>query len=207
MELDDFKKKNKQKVDFTLADDHSINERMDSMIDMFRLNEKKQRKKVLHIMSLDLALAVIYIAIMASQTGMAQLGYFILGMSLFVAVLYLFLRYKPFSAETYSLPIKEFLHKAERKVNYFNQLDYLILIPILGFLGTGGGMVFIARLLRYTDNGTLLIIIWVLFFVSLCIFGFWAGHKNWKKEYGEIHRRITEMNNFYSSDGDDEDKI
>jgi len=208
MELDDFKKKDKQNREFVTAENNnSINDRIDDMINLFRSYEKNQRKKVLYIMSFNLSLAAIYIAIMSSQKGMAQLGYFILGMSLFVAVLYLFLRYKPFSAETYSLPIREFLHKAEHKVSYFSPIDYFILIPLLGFLGTGGGMVFITRLSRYTDNSTLLIIIWVLFFVSLCLFGFWAGHKNWEKEYGDIHRRITEMKNFYSSDGDDADKI
>ena len=68
-------------------------------------------------------------------------------------------------------------------------------------------MVFITRLLRYTDNSTLLIIIWVLFFVSLCVFGFWAGRKNWQKEYGDIHRRIMEMKNEISSDGDSPEEI
>jgi len=144
---------------------------------------------------------------MSSQNGMAQLGYFILGMSLFGAVLYLWVRYRPLSPKSYSLPIKEFVEKAVRKVSYFNTIDYIILIPLLVFLGTGGGMVFTIRLLRYTDNSTLLIIIWVLFFISLCVFGFWAGKKNWQKEYGDIHRRIMEMKNNYSSDGDNTGKI
>ena len=203
MELDDFKKKNKQNREFGNADNNnSINDRIDDMINMFRSYEKNRRKKVLLLMFFNLSLAAIYISIMSSQKGMAQLGYSILGMGCIGAVLYLFLRYRPSSAETYSLPMKEFLDRAERKVSYFSPIDYFILIPLLGFLGTGGGMVFITRLSRYTDNSTLLIIIWVLFFVLLCVFGFWAGRKNWQKEYGDIHRRIMEMKNETSFDGD-----
>ena len=207
MELDDFKKKDKQNREFGTADNSSINHRIDDMINLVRSYEKNQRKKVLHIMIFNLSLAAIYIAIMSSQNGMAQLGYFILGMSLFGAVLYLWVRYRPLSPKSYSLPLKEFVERAVRKVSYFNTIDYIILIPLLVFLGTGGGMVFTIRLLRYTDNSTLLIIIWVLFFISLCVFGFWAGKKNWQKEYGNIHRRIMEMKNNYSSDGDNTGKI
>jgi len=207
MELDDFKKKERQKKDFDIVDDHISNERINSMIDSFKSYQKKQRRKVIHIIVINCSLAAVYIANMASREGMEALGYFILGMGCIVAVLYLFLRYKPFSAKTYSLPMKEFLDIAERKVSYFSPVDYFILIPLLAFLGTGGGMVFITRLLRYTDNSTLLIIIWVLFFVSLCVFGFWAGRKNWQKEYGDIHRRIMEMKNEISSDGDNTGKI
>ena len=203
MELDDFKKKDKQNREFVTAENNnSINDRIDDMINLFRSYEKNQRKKVLYIMSFNLSLATIYTAIMTSQNGIAQLGYFILVMSFFGAVLFLWFRYRPLSPKSYSIPLREFVERAVRKVSYFNTIDYIILIPLLGFFGTGGGMVFITRLSRYTDNSTLLIIIWVLFFVSLCLFGFWAGHKNWEKEYGDIHRRITEMKNFYSSDGD-----
>lgn len=198
MELDDFKKKDKQNREFGTADNH----RIDDMINLFRSYEKNQRKKVLYIMVLNLSLAAIYTTIMTSQNGMAQLGYFILGMSCFGAVLYLWFRYRPLSPKSYSLPLREFVERAVRKVSYFNTIDYIILIPLLGFIGTGGGMVFITRLSRYTDNRTLLIIIWVLFFISLCVFGFWAGRKNWKKEHGDIHGRIVKMKNYYTSGGD-----
>jgi hypothetical protein len=200
MDLDDFKKKDKQKRDFATVDDNNINERIDNMIDLFSSYQKKQRKKVIYIVTSNSLLAAVYIANMASQKGMAALGYFILGLSFVVAVLYLLVRYRPLSAESFSLPLKEFLERAERKVNYLNSIDYIILIPLLGFLGTGGGMVFTARLLRYTDNSTLLIIIWIFFFVSLCVFGFWAGRKNWQKEYGDLHRRLMDMKKNYSSD-------
>jgi hypothetical protein len=203
MELDDFKKKDKKNREFGTVDNH----RIDDMINLFRMYEKNQRKKVLYIVILNFSLATVYIGIMASQKGIAALGYLILGMGCIGAVLYLLLRYRPLSAESYSLAMREFVERAERKVSYFNTIDYFILLPLLGILGAGGGIVFITRLLRYTDNISILIIIWVLFFVSLCIFGFWAGKKNWQKEYGDIHSRLMRMKNYYKSDRDSPEEI
>lgn len=202
MELDDFKKKDKQMKGFDKLDDRISNERINNMIDSLKSYQKKQRKKVFYMIIINFIFAAVYIANMASRKGMEALGYFILGMGFIVSVLYLFFRYKPLSAVTYSLPINEFLDRAERNVSYLGPIDFFILIPLLGFLGTGGGIVFTTRLLRYTNNSTLLIIIWIIFFISLCVFGFWAGKKNWGKEYGEIHRRIIEMKNYYASDED-----
>jgi len=57
-------------------------------------------------------------------------------------------------------------------------------------------------LLKYTANDTLLIIIWVLFYISLCAFGFWAGKRNWQKTYGDLFEKITKMKNSYSGNHD-----
>jgi len=202
MELDDFKKKDRKVKSFDKVNDHSSSERINNMIDSLKSYQKKQRKKVITMIISNFTLAAVYVAIMASRKGMEAIGYFILGMGLILAVLYLFFRYKPLSAVTYSLPINEFLERAERNISYLHPIDYFILIPLLGFLGTGGGIVFTTSLLRHTNNSTLLIIIWVIFFISLCVFGFWAGKKNWGKEYGEIHRKIMEMKNYYATDED-----
>src|SRR5437763_288058 len=95
MELDDFKKKDKKNMDFTKVDDNSTSDSIDDMIYLFKSHENNQRKKGLNIILFILSLATIYISIISSQNGIAQLGYFILCMSLFVAVLFLFLRYRP----------------------------------------------------------------------------------------------------------------
>lgn len=182
-------------MDFTKADDISTGDRIDDMINLFKSYEKNKRKKVLYIIIFNLFLAAVYITNMAAQKGLTALGYFILAIGIIGAVLYLLLRYRPLSTKSYSLPLREFVERAERKIKYLNTVDYIILMPLLLLLGTGGGIVFTTRLLRYTDNSTLLIIIWVLFFVLLCIFGFWAGRKTWQKEYGDIHDRIMKMKN------------
>lgn len=198
MELDDFKRKKRLTNDVTAGVDKSDTVREDNIIDLFRSYQKKKKKEATVMVVVNFALAAIYITNLLSQTGMATLGYFLLGAGLFGGAIYLYLRYKPFSHETYLLPIKDFLGRAERQISYFNLTDYLIVIPLLLIIGTGGGLVFITSLLKYTANDTLLIIIWVLFYISLCAFGFWAGKRNWQKTYGDLFEKITKMKNSYS---------
>jgi len=202
MELDDFKGKKSLTNDVTADVDKSDTVREDNIIDLFRSYQKKNKRKTTMMIAVNFALAVIYITNMSFQTGMAALGYLLLGAGVFGGVIYLYLRYKAFAPDTYSLPINDFLERAERNISYFNVTDYLIVIPLLLIIGTGGGLVFIARLLKYTANDTLLIIIWVLFYISLCAFGFWAGKRNWQKTYGDLFEKITEMKNSYSGNHD-----
>jgi len=193
MELDDFKRKKRFSNDVVADDDKSSTVRADNIIDLFRSYQKKHKRNVTFMIILDCALAAVYITNLFFQTGMEALGYFLMGAGLFGGAIYLFLKYKSFSPETYSLPIKEFLERAERKISYFKLTDYLIVVPLLLIIGFGGGLVFISGLLKYTDNFALLLIIWILFYISLCVFGFWAGRKNWEKEYGYILKTIIEM--------------
>ena len=202
MELDDFKRKKRLTNDVTAGVDKSDTVREDNIIDLFRSYQKKKKKEATVMVVVNFALAAIYITNLLSKTGMATLGYLLLGAGLFGGAIYLYLRYKPFSHETYLLPIKDFLGRAERQISYFNLTDYLIVIPLLLIIGTGGGLVFITSLLKYTANDTLLIIIWVLFYISLCAFGFWAGKRNWQKTYGDLFEKITKMKNSYSGNHD-----
>ena len=202
MELDDFKGKKSLTNDVTAGVDKSDTVREDNIIDLFRSYQKKNKRKATMMIAVNFALAVIYITNMSFQTGMAALGYFLLGAGLLGGAIYLHLRYKTFAHETYLLPIKDFLGRAERQISYFNLTDYLIVIPLLLIIGTGGGLVFITSLLKYTANDTLLIIIWVLFYISLCAFGFWAGKRNWQKTYGDLFEKITKLKNSYSGNHD-----
>lgn len=198
MELDDFKKK---KLSYTGSETENITgseARVDNMIYIFRSYEKIHRRKVIAMIAIETILAIIYMSGIIHQTGLTALGYSMLGAGCITGAAYLYIRYKTFSSETYTLPITEFLLRAERKIRYFNLTDYLIIIPILLFLGTGGGLVFVTRLLNYTDNLVLLIIIWIIFFLALSVFGFLAGRKNWQKEYGSLFQKIVEMKNNYS---------
>jgi hypothetical protein len=95
-----------------------------------------------------------------------------------------------------------YLSKAKNKLAFLNLTDWFIIISLLLILGTGGGFILVESLLKYTDNLTLLIIIWIIFFISLCVFGIWTGKRNWEKTYGDLLEKITEMKNSYSGNHD-----
>ncbi len=150
----------------------------------------------------NIMLAVIYLAIVRTRSGPEATGFSLLGAGCAAGALYLYLRYKPLPAGIYSLPVTEFLEKAEKQISYFRLIDYLIVVPLFLLLGTGGGIVFVTRLLRYSDNLMLLLVIWILFFVSLCIFGYFAGRKNWEKEFGPLYMNIRKMKEGIETEGE-----
>ena len=150
----------------------------------------------------NIMLAVIYLAIVSTRSGPEATGFSLLGAGVAAGALYLYLRYKPLPAGVYSLPVTEFLEKAEKQISYFRLIDYLIVVPLFLLLGTGGGIVFVTRLLRYSDNLMLLLVIWILFFVSLCIFGYFAGRKNWEKEFGPLYMNIRKMKEGIETEGE-----
>jgi hypothetical protein len=203
MELDDFRRKNiKPKI--VISGGNNNSEKLDDLISLFRSYQEKQKRKSILFSVYNLVLALIYLSIMSRMNGPAETGYLLLGAGFILGALYLRLRYKPLSDGIYSLPLSEFLSRAEGRISYFNLYDYLIVLPILTVLGTGGGIVFITSLLKYTDKEALLIIIWVIFFISLCLFGFRAGRKNWEKEYGDFFRKINDARlNLGSREGTD----
>jgi hypothetical protein len=205
MELDDFKKRKGQNTFVVPDNKNGYKERVDEMIHLFKSYQEKQRRISLGWTIINSSLAVIYLSFLHRYTGHTAIGFILMGVGVLGGALFLYFRYKPISPLSYSLPMTEFLTKAEKQIRYFTMVDYLIVFLLLTLLGTGGGFVFTFRLLRYTDKIELLIIIWVIFFLALVVFGFLAGRKNWKKEYGALHKNLQEMKSFYTN-GDTNNK-
>jgi hypothetical protein len=192
MELDDFKKLKGRKA--KEGTDHEKKEEDISMItESFKAYQAQIKRKKTVYVAVDIIMAIIYLALVNTRSGPEATGFSLLGAGFAAGALYLHLRYKQLPAGIYSLPVTEFLEKAEKQISYFQLIDYLIVVPLLMLLGTGGGMVFVASLMKYTDNFMLLLVIWILFFILLCVFGYFAGRKNWKKEFGSLYTNIRKM--------------
>jgi|WetSurMetagenome_2_1015567.scaffolds.fasta_scaffold36200_2 hypothetical protein len=198
MELDDFKKRKKEiKADEEPIKTGSDNETSE-MIAVFKSLEEKQRRLSVAFIVINCGFGAIYFSNLVHQSGITQLGYFTAGIGFFLGAIYLYLRYKPLTPSSYTLPLTEFLTLAERKIRYLNSGDYAILSVILLILGTGGGLIFTGLLNKYTDNIILLVSIWIAFFICLVLFGFWAGRKNWMKEYGSLYKSLVGMKDLIS---------
>jgi len=183
MELDDFKNKKAE------GNGSSV----DNFLESFRKEIKKQRSAAFLIITILISLSVIYLSIFNRSDGLTRLGYILTSVGFISGAIYIFLRYKPFPDAFYTLPVKSFIDEAEKRLVYMNVFDWLIVIPLLLILGTGGGIIFVERLSNYTDNSILLIIIWVVFFIALSVFGTWASRKNWKKEHDSM---LNELESF-----------
>jgi len=162
------------------------------LIELFRKIEKKQTVTKRIVAICNLVLFIIYVAIASNQTGKIAAGYHLCGLGFVAGAVYLYLRYRPLPSSAYALPIMDYLRKTEKRLRYFTRVDYLILIPILVTIGIGGGLILTDRLLHYTDRQGLITIIWTVFFIGLCVFGYFAGRKNWRRDNGSIHEAIKQ---------------
>ena len=193
MELDEFKKKHRKASNVFFGNGSKEEERVNNLIDQFKSVQKNQRRKSIIWAGILITLSVVYLSLQGHQTGLTNLGLVMIGTGFILGSVYFYFRYKPVSPISYSLPMVEFLSLAEKKLYYLNLTDWFVIVPLLLILGTGGGIIFIERLLNYTNNLTLLVIIWILFFLLLSLFGFWAGTKKLGNEFGFLIKKINEI--------------
>jgi hypothetical protein len=193
MELDDFKNKNLVQTTNENGSGLGDNSVIDPFLESFKTEIKNQRRKSLIWISFLLVLSVIYISVSVRMDSLTSTGNHLCVIGFTLGAIYLYFRYRSLPDSFYSMPVLDFIDKAEKNLNFMNLTDWLIIIPLLLILGTGGGIIFITRLLNYTDNFTALIIIWIVFFIALSIFGFYASKKNWKKEHSQLFKEFQEF--------------
>ena len=153
MELDDFKRKKRLTNDVTAGVDKSDTVREDNIIDLFRSYQKKKQTKGHYDDSCKFRISC-YLHdehVFPDRYGSSWI--FPIGCRTSLGGRYLYISgIKHLLMKPTYFPIKDFLGRAERQISYFNVTDYLIVIPLLLIIGTGGGLVFIATLLKYTAN-------------------------------------------------------
>lgn len=188
------KTNDKSEGNYHAADNNGMTERLDPemLIELFRKFERKQAVRRRLVAGINIVLFILYTALASRQTGSTATGYLLCGLGFIMGAAYLYVRYRPLPASAYTLPIMEYLSKTEKRLRYFTSADYFIMIPLLVIIGTGAGMIFTGRLSQYTDREALLAVTWILFFIGLCIFGFFVGRKNWLKENSYIHNAVKE---------------
>jgi len=186
MELDDFKNTGFKDDENRLAEDSGL-----CITDLYKRVEESFRKQMRtkrYFIIVLLMLSVMYLVLSGRLDDNEGLKLIAAG---FVAgAIYLFFRYKPLPDNFYFLPLREFVDASAMRLKYFALIDWLIVIPILAILGTGGGLQVVETLSKYTDRIWLVILIWILFYLGLCIFGFFAGRRDWMQEHSGLLRYL-----------------
>jgi hypothetical protein len=187
MELDDFKGKKLPLAGNLSGREEKIITDLQQKVESAN---SKQRRKLIYFSVMLITMAVVYLALHRRGDTLYNTGMLLLGAGFISGAIYLFQKSRTLKESLYSLPVTEFLTAAEKRLTYFRRGDWLATTSILLILGAGGGMVLISRLLNYTDNLPLLIVIWVVFFAGLVVFGYFAGRKDWDKAHGELISEI-----------------
>jgi hypothetical protein len=205
MELDDFKNLFKKSVSELPDEGKKQEERISSVIEAFRAEQAKARKQSILWAVFLVAFSLVYFSRFHSGNDLFNTGMMIIGLGFIMGAIFTWKQSRPLPDNTWSLPPAEFLTVAERWMRFSPPADLFKVIPILIVLGIGGGMVLTSRLLIYTDNLTLVVTIWVLFYTGVCLFGFKAGRKNWEKKYSGLMSMIKDAKrSFMETDGTDE---
>lgn len=195
MELDDFKRKNVISETGRSNLNGSGSKRADSVVELFRVGQEKARKLALAWAVVLVGLSVMYFGFTGRGDGLYAAGMAILGTGMIMGALYMWKSARPVPDAIYALPTLSFLSFARKKIRYLPLEEIVKIVPILIAFGVGGGMVFISRLSLYTERTVLLMIIWVVFFISLCIFGYVAGKGTWRRKVGELADKIEQAKN------------
>jgi hypothetical protein len=192
MELDDFKRKKESPESGNSKSNDSNSKNADSVLELFRIEQANARKLALAWAVVLVGLSVCYFGLTGRGDGLFMAGMMILGTGMIMGALYMWMSSRPVPDSIYTLPMTSFLNFAQKKLRYLPAEDMVKIVPILIAFGVGGGMVFISRLSLYTSRTSLLLIIWVVFFVSLCIFGYFAGKGTWRRKVGDLADMIEQ---------------
>ncbi len=191
MELDDFKQKEWPTERKGQASEQDVIS--DQLIEKFHSEIRTEWKKTILWIAILGMLSIHFLSLRARTADLVSLGGSFIAAGFILGAVYLYLKYRPLTPPLYRLPMAEFLSTAEKRLRYMNASDLLIVVPLLLLLRTGGGMVFITRLSHYTDHGNMLLSIWIIFFILLSLFGFYAGKKNWLKVHGALLQGICNI--------------
>lgn len=184
MDLDDFKD-----LESIETDNRSGIDNLMEVVDRY---SKKQRHRAITYTVIFILMAVFYSSLVKEDTILYNTGLHLITAGLILGALYYTIRHTFVTPSLYGLSITDFLSKAQKRLSFMRTADYIIIIPILLILGTGGGMILVSRISQYTDDLTITIVVWIVFYTGLCIFGFVAGRKNWLRDHGDLLLQVEQ---------------
>jgi hypothetical protein len=193
MELNDFKFK-ENLTGVAGQDGNPDNQSgMNGLVNELKAADNKARKAMYQYIIIIFVLLGIYASRMAIYKGPLSIGYELLVIGFVLILLYIFSKIMMIRKIDYACPAMTFLKKAERRYTFIPLTEWFIIIPILAILGTGGGFVVHYSFLKYFEDVTVPVVIYIVFFISITIFGTWASKKNWLKEHGQTLEKIRNM--------------
>jgi hypothetical protein len=190
MELDDFKKDAKP-VSGNGANGNGA--KMDSFIEELKAKDNEIRKKIRVMMIIYVMFFAVYGSTLSLQHGGLKTGYAILVLGFLLILAYFFYKYQKVRKIDYSAPVRLFLEKAEDRYSFMTLLDWIVIIPLLFIIGTGGLIIVWYSFCKYMTAPYLPAGIYLGIIAAAVAVGFWAGTKQWKKESGDLYRKIREM--------------
>ena len=181
---------NKYTTKFSDENQEMDTDKYNKLSERIREMEVQRKKELLFYCFLLVFMAVLYIYGGQEKEG---IGLRIISIGFALGAVLLFIRLRMLNNHHFLLPMAQFLAVAGKRLQYLTASEFWFILPITMILGIGGGIHFIYRLMHYTQQFWMLLGIWVIFYIALCIWGYYAGRKQWNKKYGKLHQDIQKF--------------
>lgn len=193
MELDDFKIK--EGPAGLAGKEETLHHQPDiyGLINELKAADKKSRRAMSQFIIVIFVLTGFYFSRLAIYRGPLSIGFELLVIGFTLILVYFISKLMLIRKIDYTAPALTFLKKAEKRYTFIPLSEWFFIIPILAIVGTGGGFVVYYSFLKYFDDVTIPLVIYIAFFIFVIFFGLWASKKNWKKDQGLILERIKKM--------------
>lgn len=193
MELDDFKNMGKDVKPAWIGDEKITQGELDTLIEALKANDIKDRKRIISFIIIIGMFIAIYSGSFAIQKETMRPGYALLILGFVLILFYFFRMFIRNKNVDYSAPTITFLRKAEQRCRFMNPIDWMISVPLMALLITGGGMIVDVSFARYFPGSILPLVIYLIFMAGVVGIGFWASHRNWQRDKGHLLGEIRKM--------------
>ena len=176
---------------------------VDDLITLLKEGDERERKKLRKALPFFVIAAVIFVitfvaVIVPGGVSLNPSTLFLRGM---LMILYVFIavsvwtRMRVIAKTDYAESVRSFLAKAEKRYAFGTTESYIFAFIVTLFLGYGAFLYISDVVRRYIDiaDGSIGLLVTLLFFAAVYGFGYWATRKDWKKEKRDIWRQIRKM--------------
>lgn len=184
----------KEETEFQLHDEQNTGN--DPLQRLIRDLQEKDRDdtKALRILTVVFAMfVVIYLGAMTRQSGLMREGYAIMTGGFLLSMLFFLFRLRNRSRIDYSAPVIQFLRCAERRHAFLNWQEWIVSVPLILMMGTGGGIVVYTSMEKYFPGSSVPLVIYGIVLLTATLIGYFAGWSRWKRHKQEIYKRIRAM--------------
>ncbi len=193
MELDDFKNRNKTRTTPEFTGDEKSRQTMETFIEELKALDVKEKKKAGLMIIIIAMFVAVYSSSFTLQKGDMKTGYSLLVLGFFIAIGYVFWRYRRIKDVDYTAPTTVFLAEAEQRYRFMTPLDWLITIPILILFIAGGSVIVYSTFTRYFGDSLVPLLIYLGIMAGAITVGFWASFRTWERDKGWMLKKVKEM--------------
>jgi hypothetical protein len=193
MELDDFRKSGKKETVSQFREAEIKSDKMESTIGELKVKDAEERRKTRMFIILFFVFVAVYSGSLGLHQGGMRTGFSILVLAFVLILGYVFWRFQRLKSVDYAAPATMFLKEAEKRHKFMTTRDWVITIPLLILLITGGSIIVHSTFIRYFSDSLVPLFIYLGLMAGVLAFSFGASIKNWKKSKGAMLEKIRQM--------------